>query len=239
MNLNNVIPNLVKASARRPWVTIGIWIVALAVSGILITTLLSSALVTKVDITNNPESKQATTLINDRLGQANTPTTEDETVIVKSATLTVDDPAFRSAVEGLYQNLVGLGTGIVESGTDYYASNASSLVSADRHSTIIFLVMIDKAENYVNQVYALGDKLAQGGQFQVYYTGTASFNADTTQLADQTLAKGETIGVLAALVVLAIVFGALVAALLPIALGIVAIILALGLTSLVGQLMNL
>ena len=71
MNLNNGISNLVKASARRPWVTIGIWVAALVVSGVLISTLLNSALVTKIDITNNPESKQATTLINDRLGQSN------------------------------------------------------------------------------------------------------------------------------------------------------------------------
>ena len=239
MNLNNGISNLVKASARRPWVTIGIWVAALVVSGVLISTLLNSALVTKIDITNNPESKQATTLINDRLGQSNAQTTEDETIIVKSGTLTVDDPAFRTAVENLYQNLIGLGTQVVTSGTDYYSSHANSLVSSDRHSTIISLIMVDKAENYVDQVYALGDKVAQDGQFQVYYTGTASFNADTTKLADETLAKGETIGILAALVVLAIVFGALVAALLPIALGVVAIILALGLTSLVGQVMNL
>ena len=68
---------------------------------------------------------------------------------------------------------------------------------------------------------------------------SASFGHDTTILAEDTMKTGETVGILVALVVLAIVFGALIAATLPIILAIVAIVAALGLTSLVGQAMDL
>jgi RND superfamily putative drug exporter len=73
----------------------------------------------------------------------------------------------------------------------------------------------------------------------VYQTGGASFNADAITLAESTMKTGEIIGVGVALVVLAIVFGALAAAFLPIALGVVAIVVAMGLTYFVGHWMDL
>ena len=242
MNLNNGISNLARASARRPWVTIGLWLATLALSIGLIVTLLGSALVTEVDITNNPESRQADTLITDRLSQPTDnqeESTDDETIIVKSATLTVDDPAYRNAVQNLFRDLMALGDGIMKGGVSYYLTADESLVSADRHSMIIPLIMVENAADYIDQVYAIGDQAAADSGLEVYYTGTASFDADTTQLAEDTMSKGETIGIMVALVVLAIVFGALVAALLPVALGIVAIVAAMGLTALVGQAMDL
>jgi RND superfamily putative drug exporter len=99
--------------------------------------------------------------------------------------------------------------------------------------------MVEDAANYIEEIYTIGDRITEDSRFEIFYTGTASFDADTTKLAEDTMAKGETIGILVALVVLAVVFGALVAALLPLALGIVAIIAALGLTALVGQAMDL
>jgi putative drug exporter of the RND superfamily len=241
MNLINGISSLARASARRPWLTIGMWVVGLvAAVGFMVT---GSALVNEITVTDNPESQQADNLITDRLSNptdATTPPTEDETVILKSDTLTVDSPEYRAAIETLYSQLIGLGDKIVIGGVNYYMTFDSSLVSADRHTTMIPLVMVDKAEDYIDQVYAIGDKLAaDNSQFKVYYTGTASFNADTMALAENTMTKGESIGIMVALVVLAVVFGALVAALLPIALGIVAIVTALGLIGLTSHFMGL
>ncbi len=241
MNLVNGISSLARASARRPWLTIGMWVVGLIAAVAFMIT--GNALVTKIDVTNNPESKQADQLITDRLTQQTSdtnPLTEDETIIIKSDTLTIDSPEYRTVVENLYKDLIGLGDKVVVGGVNYYMTFDASLVSADRHSTMIPLVMVDKAENYVDQVYAVGDKLvADNTQFKVYYTGTASFNADTMALAENTMSKGESIGIMVALVVLAVVFGALVAALLPIALGIVAIVTALGLIGLTSHFMGL
>jgi len=243
MNLNNGISNLARASARRPWVTIGLWLASLAVAAGLIVTLLGNALVTEVEVMDNPESRQADTLINDRLAQPTPPeeeSTDDEMIIIRSETLTVDSPVYRNAVQNLFRDILALGDNVVKGGVNYFLTGDELLVSADRHTTMVPLVMVDDAAEVVDQVYAVGDDFAaKNGDFEIFYTGTASFDADTMKLAEDTMSKGETIGIMVALVVLAVVFGALVAALLPIALGVVAIVAALGLVSLVGQAMDL
>ena len=61
---------------------------------------------------------------------------------------------------------------------------------------------------------------------------------DFARIAQEDAKKGESIGVMAALVVLVVVFGAIVAALLPIGMAIFAIAVALGITALVGQIVE-
>lgn len=243
MNINQGIAALARNSARRPLLTIGIWIAGLAVSGALIATLLGGALVTDIEFTDNPESSQALKLMEERLSEPSTgpaeEQTDDETVIVRSATYTVDDPEFRSAVEGLFSNLTALGDDIVKGGTTYYLTGDPSMVSTNRHATLIPLILPAEGHEVVESIYEAGDEFAAASGFEIFYTGNASFNADTMKLAEDTMTKGETIGILVAMVVLAAVFGAIVAALLPITLGVVAIVAALGLASLVGQAMDL
>jgi RND superfamily putative drug exporter len=228
--------SLARLAARYPWATIGVWIGVMVAAFFLIATLLGGALTTDMVITNNPESKQAQTIMEERLGKNDT---LQEMVIVKSQTLTVDDPEYRQQVEALFGGVMALGKDIVLGGMTYYMTGDNSLVSADRHSTLIPLIMPHGSDKQIEKVYQVTDRLAAGGTFEVFHTGDASFNEDTTKLAEDTMKTGETIGITVALVVLAIVFGTLAAALLPIALGIVAIIVALGLTALAGQAMDL
>ena len=61
-------------------------------------------------------------------------------------------------------------------------------------------------------------------------TGDASINEMFTKLAEKDLQRGEILGVPAALIVLLIVFGAVLAACMPLLLSIISIILALALT---------
>jgi RND superfamily putative drug exporter len=228
---------LARACARRPWVTVGIWVVVMAVAVITMVNLLGDALVTDVEFTSAPESMVAFNLMNERLGTDET--MMDEMVIVRSDTLTVDDPAFEGQVNGLYGELTALGPDVVTGAVTYYMVQDPSMVSADGHSTFIPFKM---PQNIVNdtmpEIYALGDKYGTG-DFEVFHTGNAAFMADSMKLSESTMKTGETIGITVALVVLAIVFGAVAAAFLPVLLGIAAIIAALGLTALVGQTMDL
>ncbi len=230
--------SLARACARRPWVTVGTWIAAMVLAVFCISHFLSGALVTNTKPTNNPESNQALTLMNERLGITESKNL-DEMLIVKSSTLTVDDPAFRSEVEQIYNDLTALGQDVFLGGATYYMTQDPSMVSADRHSTFISFTMPPDGDKKMDQVYAVGDKYAAGGTFEVFHTGSASFAADSMKLGEKQAQNGETIGIGAALVILAIVFGALAAAFLPITLGAVAIVVALGLTALVGQAMDL
>ena len=58
--------SLARTSARHPWRVIGAWIVLFVVGGFLTSKLLAGALTTQADFTNNPEAKQAQTLLEQR-----------------------------------------------------------------------------------------------------------------------------------------------------------------------------
>src|SRR5207247_7786383 len=100
--------------------------------------LLSGALTTDVSLTNGPDSQRAEDLLTDHLRG---PEPTNEVVIVRSDSVTVDDPRFREFVQGVYGKVSALGTGIVAKGTNFYQSNDPSLVSEDRHTTILPFVM--------------------------------------------------------------------------------------------------
>jgi RND superfamily putative drug exporter len=235
--MQNWTEKLARTCARRPWVTVGIWVVAIAAAVMAMNLFLSDALVTEVRSTNDPESQVALDLMNSRLGQTED-TTLDEVIIVRSATYTVDDPQFANVVNGLYADLTALGPDVVLGGATYYMTQDPSMVSADRHSAMLAFTMPENGDKQVPAVYAAGDAYANN-DFEVFYTGSASWMADSMELGESTMARGETIGIGAALIILALVFGAVAAAVLPIGLGGVAIIVALGLTAVVGTAMDL
>ncbi|MBI2912396.1 MAG: MMPL family transporter [Chloroflexi bacterium] len=226
---------LARASARRPWTVIGVWAAVLAVSLGLIASLLGSALTTEEGFTSNPESKRAEKLLGDQLRG---PEHANEIVIVRSTATTVDDPQFRSFVQGLFTDISALGPGIIAGGTNYYASGDSSLVSSDRHTTILPFTMAgttETADDNIDQVLQVVDKANGAGGFQVLISGGASIHKDFQAVAESDLQTGETVGVPIALVVLLVVFGAVTAAAIPLVLGIFAIVVALGITALLGQ----
>ena len=237
MKLNLSTEGLARASGRRPWTTIGVWVVVLVAAMVLTGTLLGDALTLEDTLTNNPESVRADNLLHERLGESNN--TIGEMVIVRSTTLTVDDPAYRSYVEELYGDLTDLGDEVVAGGTHYYFTGDESWVSADRRTTIMPLVIPEGAKEEINQVHQVVDKATENGSFQVLITGEATLDAEVIEMAEKDLAIGEGIGISVALVVLALVFGAVVAAVLSIVLAVVAIIVALGATAVVGQAFDL
>jgi len=229
--------SLARAASRHPLLTIGLWVAAIAVAIVLSTTFMGSALTTDTTITNNPESKQASDLIEERLGA--TDQTLEEIVIVRSDSLTVDDPAYRTFVEGLFGNLMATGDTVVSGGMHYYMTGEESLVSSDRHAMLIPIVMPSDATEQVDKLHAVVDSADGQGVFETYITGDATMEEEMMAIAETDMRTGEILGISVALVVLAVVFGAVAAALLPIALGIAAVVLALGTTALVGQAFNL
>jgi RND superfamily putative drug exporter len=232
MSMNLSTEALARGAGRRPWVTIGAWLVVLVAAIVLTGTLLGGALTTETVLTNNPESVQANDLLKERLGESSN--TIDEIAIVRSATLTVDDAAYRTYVEQLYGDLTALGDEVVAGGMHYYMTGDESLVSEDRHTTIVPLAIPKDSIEEIVQVHEVVDKAVENSSFEVLITGEATLEAEIIEIAEKDLAIGEGIGISVALVVLALVFGAIAAAFLPILLAIAAIIVALGATALVG-----
>src|SRR6266545_2207060 len=226
---------LARASARRPWFVVGAWAAIIFASAVAIGALLASGLTTEVSLTNNPESQRAEDLLEDRLRG---PEPTNEIIIVRSDTATVDDPQFQAQVEGIFADVSALGPGIIAGGTNLYQSNDPTLVSEDRHTTILPFVMAgdrEKAEDNIGEVLDVVDKANGAGGFEVLIAGGASLGDEFQTQAQHDLEKGESIGIPIALLVLILVFGALLAAGVPLLLGILAIVVAVGVSALLGQ----
>ena len=231
--------SLARASGARPLVVIALWLV-LAVIALLITgRFLDSATTTELRLTGSAESEQARSLLENRLGTSEGIT---EIVIIQSATLTVDDPEFQEKVESVFAALVSLGPEIVAGGLNYYLTGDESLVAADRTVTIMPVIVageLDEAIEKVEQVVHVTSEADRTDGFRVLLGGEASIAYENNELAVADLEKGERFGIPVALIILLIIFGTLVAALLPVGLAIVSIVVALGVTALIGQVFEL
>ena len=219
---------LARACAGHPKRTVGAWLVAMLVSFVVIALLLGDALTSEGDVTSNPESKQAEALIHAGFPPVPTPS---EIVVVRSDRYTVDQPPFEEKVRMLGERALALG--VIADAQSYYSSDDQSLVSKDRHATMVPLVMqSDEVAPLVDLVTS--EDGADG--FQVAITGSLTADADFEKLSEEDLQKGELlIGLPAALIILLLVFGAVVAGLVPVLMGLLSIVIAVALTALVGQ----
>jgi RND superfamily putative drug exporter len=187
-----------------------------------------------------PESVKGSHLIEDRLRG---PKLASEIVMVQSPDKTVDDPAFESFVDGLLSDIRDLkskdGSPAVASVTSFYEARYAALVSADRYLTILPVSMNAPATESATSAVPL-IKLLKGYNgrdgFTVLTAGEGSLNNEWMGVAESDLRKAESIGLPIAMLVLILVFGAVVAAGLPLVLAVFAIALALGITALLGRL---
>jgi RND superfamily putative drug exporter len=226
--------SLARASSRRPWLTLGIWCLVIVAAGITSARLLAGALTTDVAFTNQPEAKRAADLVERRFGDPGI----TELLIISSPAVTVDDARFERHVRALGARAQRLAGEDLEGVLTFYDTQDSSLVSQDRHTTLLPVVFKDTDElsNYMPAVERLVESGTRAGTFEAQSFGAVTIDDDFSTIAEEDLATGETFGIIVALVVLVIVFGAVVAGLIPIAMGIGAIAVATGVTAVVGQL---
>ena len=186
--------------------------------------------------TAGTEATKAEDLIEGRLREDTPP---EEFIIVESQTITAGDPAFAGFVDSLVTDLEALAQ--VDSVTSY-RSGAEGLVSEDGLTTLVTATLTgdkvdaaDKAEPLVAVV-----KAADGTEgFRVTTVGFGSVEGEITSLLEDTMKQGELIGIGVALVILLLVFGAAVAAGLPIVVALVAIFVAVGATAVVSNAMEM
>ena len=228
---------LARMSARRPWVTIGIWVLVIIIALALRAMLFADATTTEFAFTSNPDSKRADELLEDRLrGSKGT----SEVVIVQSDSMTVDAPAFQEFVQGVFGEIASLGPEVIKERTltNYYLRRDPFLVSEDRGTTIIPFTMageFDDATDKIGSVISIVDRAREDPGFKVLITGQATVSQDFEELAKDGLLKGEVFGIPIAVIILFLVFGAVVAALVPIILAVASIIVAFGAASVLGQ----
>ena len=220
---------LAVASARHPWRTIAAWLVALVLAITVIPMLLE--LTSEAEITADPESEQAYDLLAERL-PADPPGEEvDEIIIVRSDRFTVDDPAFESKVasfvaENQQQDAVILRT-------------PDDLVSRDRRAAAITVDFLRDAETHVEDLIGAVNRESDEN-FELAITGEWTYDHDLNELSQHDLEKGELqFGLPAALVILLLVFGAVLAGVVPLLLALVSIAIALGFVAILSQVFDL
>ena len=174
------------------------------------------------------------------------PLSTNEVVIVQSDTFAVDDDEFEAFVTDLHGKLAALGPEIIRLNTltNYYQSRDPSMVSQDGSATIIPMVMAgdyDDATSNIDDVIKVVDAANEDAPtgFEVFITGQAVIGKDFQTAGQEGIEKGEQFGVPIAFIILILVFGAVVAALIPIALAFISILVALGAAALVGQIFAL
>jgi RND superfamily putative drug exporter len=226
---------LANRSARHPWRVIATWVVLFLVGGFGASQI-SDVLTTEANFTNEPESIKAQNLVAERL--RGEPARATELVIVRSESLTVDDAQFRSFVDDVLTK-VRADTATVRSATSFYESNDAGLVSEDRHVTLLPVTLtsdIPEAPNEVEPLVKLvRDTNAANDPFEVLTYGQGSYGFANNEISEEDLQAGESIGIPAAFVILVLVFGAVLAAFIPVILAIVAITVALGAATALGQ----
>jgi RND superfamily putative drug exporter len=186
-------------------------------------------------VTNDPESEQA----EDRLGSAFPPdpaAAVSDLIVVRSSGLTVDDEEFGAFVEGLVR--ATRDTGAVSNALSYLDVDDPSLVSADRRAALIPINIgeVDDAGEVIDVV----ERADEDPDFAVTITGDSALDFGFNELSAKDLEEGELkFGLPAALIILLLVFGTVVAGLVPLLMALVAITTALGLVAVLTQLVEL
>lgn len=228
--------NLARVSAKHPWRVIGLWLALLGVSGWLVAQFLATALVNEISFSRQLESKDARDIVVKSFGASDKVT---ETIIVSSPIYSVDKPEFKAAVTDIFTKVTALKDNVA-SGANYYLAPNPAFVSTGHHMTIIPLTLTggyNESVDNAKAIRAVLDSLHPSG-FQISLTGTGSINADTNKTAEDAFKTAEFFGMPLALIVMLIVFGTVVAALIPLSIGVAAIVVALGLTALLGLYFN-
>lgn len=213
-----------RTAATRPWITVAVWLVALAAAAFMATGL-GDALTQddRIQVATDSDTAAALAGVHDETA-ADAPSTE--TVIVTSATQQVGSDAFDAAFAALTKALDAV---------DGVADVAEAGSAPDGSSALMTAALTpDEDGDVVSAMLASLDEATPDG-FEVSVAGDASGEAMMDALAEDGLVRGEAIGIAVALVILVAVFGALVAAGIPLVVAIAAIVMAVGATAIVGQ----
>src|SRR5271169_1960053 len=219
---------LAAASARRVRLVLAIWGIAVVVALILVGTSLRG-LTTSAHVVGTTQSSQAEALYRQAVG-ASAGQRPTDVIVVSSKSSTVGDGSFQKFVDRLAAQ-VRTAPGVTHVATDLSAG--SQFVSSDHHAALIALRAASDADMkpVVKDVQA-----ANGGGFSVAVTGDHTVGNDFTTLSASDLQHGELdFGLPISIVILLLVFGAVVAGLMPVLMALLSIIVGLGIAALLAR----
>lgn len=214
---------------------------------------------TDVELKAPGEAGEAFDLFQERFGVQEE--AAQEIVVFSHPSLNVDDPAYRETVQGLMADLGALRVGssgvvsgtrvttsarIVASTTTHYDIGVPRELSPfvaqnDTGGDVTFALVemegdIKKATEHVGQVlHAVAAAEGSSDDFQVLVGGDASLNEQVTQIVEEDFARASILEYPIMVVILVLAFGALIAAFIPVALAVAAIITASGILAVISR----
>jgi putative drug exporter of the RND superfamily len=222
--------SLARACALHPWRTVAAWIAAVVLSIGIVAALLGDTLTTEGEVTSQTDSKRAEGLVLEHFppSQESSEQETTEAVIVSFQSGTVD----RQRVRALSEELRQLGaTNLVTSADE----GQERLDSADGSATAL-LVGLGPNEDSLPDLVEAVNRLDENPAVEAAMTGELTIDEDFGTLSEEDLQEGELFfGAPAALIVLLLVFGTVVAGVIPLVLALLSIVIALALTAVVGQ----
>jgi len=160
-------------------------------------------------------------------------TPANESVLVKSTTLTASDPAFRSAVQSVMTRLRTMPQ------VEHLRTGAAGEISKDRHAQLVEFDMRGKSETADKRVQPLLDTVASlqesHPQFSIAEFGLASSTHELNDTIGKDFKKAEKLSVPITFLILLFAFGAFVAAGVPVLLAFSAVLGSIGLSQLVSH----
>jgi putative drug exporter of the RND superfamily len=222
--------SLARVSSRRPWLVVGLWLIVILAAFVLVATFL--AFEGEAEITRTTESKQADRILDEGFPQqAATGAAISEVVVVRAESDEVRTEATRARVGALADELRGAGAErVVTYGEE------RRLVSQDGDSTVLLMALGRDGEDDVEDIVDVVERLDAEPAYRAAVTGERTADADEDAASLEDLKKGELFfGAPLALIVLLLVFGAVVAGLVPLMLAIASIVIALAFVALLAQ----
>jgi RND superfamily putative drug exporter len=142
-------------------------------------------------------------------------------VLYQSDSMTVDDPAFADAVQGAVADIGAIDD--VESVQSYYDTGMPSFVSEDGHATYAAVSLAGSSDEAQAEVFEEIEadlrEAGNTGDLTVTLGGGAAIFADLNEQVQHDLEIAEMISMPILLLIMIVVFGALVAASLPLLIG--------------------
>ena len=218
-------------SAGHPWTAIAAWLGCVVV--LLVAGHVAGTIQVPAEETGSGQTGQAQQMMS-----RNFPLRANEYVLFESGSLQVSAPAYQAAIRDVLARIPA--TGRVTQVRSPLLPAFANQISANRHAALLQFQLtgniVDAATRVVPVLAAVQAAAAAHPRIKIAETGDATINKAVNDTTFRDLQRVEILSFPITLVVLLIAFGAVVAALLPLGLAMMAILAATGLVAFTSQL---
>lgn len=219
---------LARTTYRRRWYVVAIWLVLLVAGGM---GAMQAEHALKVGGFSLPgtEFHVASSVLSRDLALSSD---KAALVVFHSETLVVTDPEYHAAVRQAMENLDG--EAVVVKTESFYDTGLRQMVSRDNHSTYAW-VTLEGSEDLLEQESPRLRELVHSETLQAQLIGQAAVNYDVEKASAEDLVRVERLTLPLVFLLLVVIMGAVVAAGVPLILGLVSVVSALAVLYVLAQ----